>query len=213
MRYVLIRTLFDWKSFMAEKIRLASDETSRRRNFLMNVLYPMCRTIGNMLRLDGEKIDDYFIERNNRIVASSKKERRAEDMLLVLPHCLQNWECPNRINADIRNCKACGKCSIPELIKLGDRYNVRMCLVGGGTAARRSVYDHRPSFVIAVACERDMISGIRDAMPLPLWGVLNERPNGPCRNTGVDLARVEEALENLIGNNKPAGRTPKSEEP
>jgi len=27
---------------------------------------------------------------------------------------------------------------------------------------------------------------------------LNERPNGPCRNTSVNLARVEEALSALV---------------
>jgi len=183
---------------MAEKIKLPRDDTAGRRNFLMNVLYPVCRTFGTVIGIEGEKIDDYFIRKNNRIITSSAKKYRSEEVLLVFPHCIQDWECPHRIARDIRNCHNCGKCLIPDLIELGDRYNVRMCVVGGGTAARRSVYDYMPNFVIAVACERDMISGIRDAVPLPLWGVLNERPNGPCRNTSVNLARVEEALSALV---------------
>jgi hypothetical protein len=183
---------------MAKKKQLPRDDTARRRNLLMNVLYPICRTIGNILRMDGEKIDDYFIERNNRIVASTSRRYRPEELLLVFPHCLQDWECRHRINADIHNCRACGNCDIPQLIELGDRYKVAMSLVGGGTAARRAVYDHMPRLTIAVACERDMISGIRDAMPLPLWGILNERPNGPCRNTKVNVARVEETLKMLL---------------
>ena len=111
---------------MAKRIKLPSDKTARRRNFLMNVLYPICRTIGNMLHMDGEKIDDYFIEKNNRIITSSSKRYRPEELLLIFPHCLQDWECPNRIYADIHNCKNCGKCDIPELIEIGDRYNVAM---------------------------------------------------------------------------------------
>ncbi|NTU60232.1 MAG: DUF116 domain-containing protein, partial [Deltaproteobacteria bacterium] len=48
------------------------------------------------------------------------------------------------------------------------------------------------------ACERDLTSGIQDAHPLPVYGVLNDRPFGPCFNTSVDLDRVAEALEILV---------------
>ncbi len=185
------------------KLKLPKDSTARRRNFLMNVLYPVSRTVANLFRLDGKKVDDYFIKRNNRIIAFARKKYTAEEVLLVFPHCLQNWECPHRITADVRNCHKCGKCSIPDLIEIADRYGVRMCVVGGGTAARRAVYDHMPSLAIAVACERDMISGIRDAIPLPLWGILNERPHGPCRNTQVSVSHVEETLTTLL-DGKPA---------
>jgi hypothetical protein len=187
---------------MAKKPKLPGDETSGKRDFLMNFLYPIFRTVGTMMGMEGEKIDDRFIERNNRFIAGSGKKYKSEDVLLVFPHCLQDWECPHRLNADIHNCKACGKCSMPKLIEIGDRYKVSMRVVGGGSAARRAVYDRRPAFVIAVACERDMISGIREAMPLPLWGILNERPNGPCKNTVVSIDRIEEALTMLL-NGKP----------
>ena len=196
---------------MAEKIKLARDDTAGKRNFLMNVLYPVCRALGTLVGLEGEKIDDFFIDRNNRIITSSARKYRPEEVLLVFPHCIQDWECPHRIARDIRNCHNCGKCLIPDLIEIGDRYRVRMCVVGGGTAARRSVYDYMPSFVIAIACERDMISGIREAVPLPLWGILNERPNGPCRNTGVDLARVEEVLAALVDGDPQSPRHVKPE--
>ena len=179
---------------MTRKANSRRDKTAGRRSFLMNVLYPICRATGKILRLDGEKIDDYFIEKNNQLVSLSNIKYRPEEILLVFPHCLQDWECPHRITADVRNCQACGNCSIPKLVEIGDRYGVSVCVVGGGTAARRAVQDHMPSFIIAVACERDMISGIQDTIPLPLCGILNERPNGPCRNTLVDIGRVEEAL-------------------
>ncbi|GAB4350937.1 MAG: hypothetical protein Kow0099_34750 [Candidatus Abyssubacteria bacterium] len=183
---------------MARKTPFPSDETSRVRALFIKVLHPLCRAVGTLVGIEGEKIDDYFIERNNRVIVATGKKYRPEQVLLVLPHCLQDWECPHRINADIHNCKACGKCSIPKLIEIGDRYKVRMRVVGGGSAARRAVYDNMPSFVIAVACERDMVSGLKDAMPLPIIGILNERPNGPCKNTTVDIARVEQTLAMLI---------------
>jgi hypothetical protein len=48
---------------------------------------------------------------------------------------------------------------------------------------------------VAVACERDLSSGIIDSYPLPVLGVTNERPFGPCFNTKVDLGQVIEAIE------------------
>ena len=45
--------------------------------------------------------------------------------------------------------------------------------------ARQMVKEIRPKAIIAVACERDLTSGIQDVFPLPVIGVLNERPFGP----------------------------------
>ena len=37
-------------------------------------------------------------------------------------------------------------------------------------------------------------SGITDSYPLPVYGILNERPHGPCRDTTVDLELVRRAI-------------------
>lgn len=68
----------------------------------------------------------------------------------------------------------------------------------GGTLARQIVYKTRPKAVLAIACERDLMSGIQDVYPLPAVGVLNIRPNGPCFNTHVDMAEVRRQLEQII---------------
>jgi len=49
-----------------------------------------------------------------------------------------------------------------------------------------------------VACERDLSSGIQDSYPLPIFGILNQRPHGPCYDTQVDLEKVEEALKTFL---------------
>jgi uncharacterized protein len=48
--------------------------------------------------------------------------------------------------------------------------------------------------IIAVACERDLASGIQDTHPLPVYGILNSRPFGPCLDTDVALDKVEWAI-------------------
>lgn len=60
------------------------------------------------------------------------------------------------------------------------------------------VKEAKPKAIIAIACERDLASGMADVFPIPVIGVLNERPNGPCCNTTVDINKVRDAVELLI---------------
>ena len=57
----------------------------------------------------------------------------------------------------------------------------------------------RPKLIVAVACERDLSSGIQDTHPLPVFGVINERPNGPCLDTFVNIRRLEAAIRTFLG--------------
>jgi hypothetical protein len=82
-------------------------------------------------------------------------------------------------------------------VTLAKKYDVHLSVATGGTLARRRVAEAKPHAIIAVACERDLTSGIQDAYPLPVIGILNERPYGPCFNTSVDIRKVSEALEFL----------------
>ena len=67
-------------------------------------------------------------------------------------------------------------------------------IVNGGTLARKTVKELGPAAIVAVACEQDLFSGILDVRPLPTLGVLNIRPEGPCRNTRVDISQLESAI-------------------
>jgi hypothetical protein len=50
-----------------------------------------------------------------------------------------------------------------------------------------------------VACERDLLTGIRDvATRVPVIGIPNERPHGPCKNTWIDVALLENDIRYLI---------------
>ena len=65
--------------------------------------------------------------------------------------------------------------------------------------ARRIVVKKRPEIIIGVACERDLTSGIQDSYPVPVFGILNQRPFGPCYDTDVDLELVENGLITFLG--------------
>ena len=115
-------------------------------------------------------------------------EVRPRSVLLLMPHCLQDKDCLVKITHRVQNCKRCGKCSIKDLLGLAEKYGVHIAVATGGTIARRIVIETRPDLIIAVACERDLTSGIQDTTPLPVYGIFNQRPFGPCLNTQVALS-------------------------
>lgn len=158
------------------------------------LLFPLTLVIGKVLGIKAEKIRSSYIAVNNNLVKSKHIALNGEQVMILLPHCLQNTECPHKITMDINNCKHCGKCCISDLVALSEKYSAMIKVATGGTLARKLIKEKRPAGVIAVACERDLSLGIQDSGSLPVYGVLNCRPNGPCCNTSVDIEKVEQAL-------------------
>lgn len=167
---------------------------TRRAN---EILFPITLLIGKIFGIHKEKIMRSFIEVNNYLVLGKKILYSAKKIIILLPHCLQNTDCPHKITIDLKHCKKCGKCDIGNLIDLADKYGATLKVATGGTLARQYIKNIRPHGVIAVACERDLSLGIQDAGFLPVLGVLNCRPNGPCVNTRVNLDEVEEAIKKI----------------
>ena len=129
-----------------------------------------------------------------------------ERILLLTPHCLQESSCVHKVTHDVYNCKQCGRCQVGSLLQVAKDYGCQFIVVTGGTLARMKVKEARPKAIVAIACERDLASGMADVFPIPVIGVLNERPNGPCCNTTVDPERVRAVVEQLIGRNSDVRR-------
>ncbi len=170
---------------------------TKLRGVVIEVLFPIMIVVGRLLGISKEKVRQSFVEVNNLLVRAKCREGKPRRVLLLMPHCLQYNDCAIKITSDAFKCQACGKCRIKDLVALAKKHDVHLSVATGGTLARRRVAEARPDAIIAVACERDLTSGIQDAYPLPVIGILNERPFGPCFNTSVDISKVAEALEFL----------------
>jgi len=168
---------------------------ARLRGVVIEVLFPVMIVLGKLLGISKEKVQQSFVEVNNLLVKAKCGDNKPQRILLLMPHCLQFSDCAIKITSDAYKCQACGKCKIKDLVLLAKKHDVRLSVATGGTLARRRVAEAKPQAIIAVACERDLTSGIQDAYPLPVIGILNDRPFGPCFNTSVDIAKVAEALE------------------
>ena len=148
---------------------------------------------GSFSKKKKESYQRLIIDLNNKLV--KKEKLKVRSVLLLLPHCLQINECDVRLTFNIYNCKRCGKCEIKDLIEIADKNHLNLFVATGGSLARRIVNEIKPEAVVAVACENDLSSGIADTYPLPILGIPNERPFGPCYNTSVNLDKVKEAIE------------------
>lgn len=163
-----------------------------KRGLTLKVLYPFLMFVGSLAKNKKERYQQFIIRLNNRLVR--KEKYRPNNLLILLPHCLQIDECDVRLTYNIYNCKRCGKCEIRDLIHLAEENHLKLFIATGGSLARRVIHETKPDAVIAVACENDLSSGIADTYPLPILGIMNQRPFGPCINTRVDLAEVKEAI-------------------
>ncbi len=169
--------------------------SKKTRGMLIKLLFPVLIGVGKLIGISVDEVRKSFIAVNNELVMAEAKKIKPHKLLLLLPHCLQNHECKVRIIGDINNCKRCGKCKIKSLIELAERYNIHIAVATGGTLARKIVKETKPDAIVAVACERDLTSGIQDTYPIPVFGVFNRRPNGPCYDTDVDLELVKKGIE------------------
>ncbi len=164
----------------------------------INLLFPFIVQVGKLLKITQDRIQKSFVEVNNKLVEAKEIKVKPWKLLLLLPHCLQNDQCSFKITGTVANCHHCGRCNIGSLVDLAQRYGVGIRVVPGGTLARKAVSEAKPEAIIAVACERDLSGGIIDCSPLPVFGILNDRPFGPCHNTRVNLEKVEQTINKFL---------------
>ena len=172
--------------------------SSRVRGVANRLFLPVMEVLGRVAGVSVTEVRRSFIKVNNELTQNQDVTLTPERILILLPHCLQRTDCDVRLTFTVDACKRCGRCPIAGLLSLRDQYGVRLAIATGGSIARRIVVETRPRLIIAVACERDLTSGIQDTHPLPVYGILNDRPEGPCCNTLVALNLVEDALQYFI---------------
>ncbi len=171
----------------------------KRTYALINLLFPVAIMLGKIFGINRRRIERSFIAVSNQIFRQRRIRVPADKLLVVTPHCLQLATCPHKITRDpMGNCQRCGGCDIGALVSLAEEKGFHFFVVTGGTLARQTVKKIRPKVVLAIACERDLTSGIQDVYPLPAVGVMNIRPNGPCYNTHVDMEQVRREIESIL---------------
>ena len=96
------------------------------------------------------------------------------ELLLLIPRCLS-------------------KETLDGVLGIAGKYGVPVFVATRGQLARRVIRERRPRAVVAVACERDMVSGLHDvAGKIPVLGLTMTLPSGPCKDALLNLGQLEE---------------------
>jgi hypothetical protein len=136
--------------------------------------------LGRRLSIDADRAAHSLIRINNTLARIDPLPTAPERVLLLLPRCLTKEQ--------IRDARS-----------IAEERGVPMAVVGGGEAARQKILQHLPHIVIGVACERDLISGMRDVGDrLRVLGIPNTRPHGPCKDTCIDMDELRSCLDEAI---------------
>ena len=146
-----------------------------RKNRLLFFLLPYVMKLASFLGISGDRLGHSFIMVSNSLAFNPDREGK---LLVLLPRCLDR-DIMKRIK------ESC------------DRYpDVEYYSTAGGSAARKLVKKTSPRAIIAVACERDLLSGIQFVSgEIPVIGIPNKRPRGPCKNTLIDPSEFDSALK------------------
>ncbi|ANX01223.1 hypothetical protein CSTERLE_06400 [Thermoclostridium stercorarium subsp. leptospartum DSM 9219] len=167
-------------------------------NVALRVYMPFLLFVSDVFSYRKDEIRKVFIKANNKYVLSLDKKVLPEKLLVILPHCLQWSECAHRIREGLNECRQCCRCTLGKIKDLVRKFRVNIAIATGGTSARKAIKDFKPDLVVAVACERDLASGFIDVKKIPVYGIINKRPHGPCRDTWVNTEELEWALKHFL---------------
>jgi uncharacterized protein len=145
--------------------------------------------LGAKFGISRDRVANSFIKVHNIMVESHTKELKTDGLLVLVPRCLE-------------------KDSRRQVMERASGRAIRVVTAAGGEEARKAIKQYKPSIILAIACERDLISGIKDvADKVPVLAIPNRRPEGPCKNTRVYLKDLDDVLEFI------AQRMPKTQGP
>ena len=140
----------------------------------------------------------WLAEAYSRISLRRVTKALPEQILLLLPRCLQNSDCSEKVSRSIHECKYCGKCDLGAIADLQKKYGFLTLIASGGRQAVAAARAPNIKVIIAVACPKELMLGILGVFPKPVVGVYNQQSNGPCINTRVCAGLLEETLQKVM---------------
>ncbi len=85
--------------------------------------------------------------------------------------------------------------NIDEIRATVSAYDCDFYVAPNGALARQKIVQLKPAAIIGIACERDLVTGIRDVgYQLPVIGIANKRPLGPCKGAFIDIEELRSAI-------------------
>jgi hypothetical protein len=125
-------------------------------------------------------VENAAVKVYNRLAVMRGRKVGQGELLLLIPRCLS-------------------KVTLDGVLGVAGKYGVPVFVATRGQLARRVIRERRPRAVVAVACERDMVSGLHDvAGKIPVLGLTMTLPSGPCKDASLDLGQLERWVQAYV---------------
>ncbi len=116
----------------------------------------------------------------NGLALMRRRKVGSGELLVLIPRCLS-------------------KTTLDGVLGIAGKYGVPVFVATRGQLARRVIRERRPRAVVAVACERDMVSGLHDvAGKVPVLGLTMTLPSGPCKDALLDLSKLDDWVRSFV---------------
>ena len=145
-------------------------------------LLPLMRRTSRLADRFGQRdrVENAAVKVYDAMALARQRRVSRGELLLLIPRCL-------------------AKDILEGVLRVAGRYQVPVFVATRGQLARRVIRERKPRAVVAVACERDMVSGLHDvAGKVPVLGLTLTLPSGPCRDTRVDLEKLEQWVKAYV---------------
>lgn len=130
---------------------------------MMSLTSRVARCFGQRDRVENAAVKVY-----NRLALARVKAVQSGELLLLVPRCLS-------------------RATLDRVLEAAGARDVPVFVATRGQLARRVIRERRPRAVVAVACERDMVTGLHDvAGHVPVLGLTMTLPAGPCKDAELD---------------------------
>ena len=164
-------------SFAANRALLPA--TLAERGVLLRIIRMTSRVADWFGRRDW--VENASVKVYNRLALRRAVVVGSGELLLLIPRCLSRQ-------------------TLDTVLGMAGRYNVPVFVATRGQLARRVIRERRPRAVVAVACERDMVTGLHDvAGKVPVLGLTMTLPAGPCKDADLDHETLERYLQAFVG--------------
>jgi hypothetical protein len=125
-------------------------------------------------------VENAAVKVYNALAVMRERKVGGGELLLLIPRCLS-------------------KVTLDGVLDIAGKYGVPVFVATRGQLARRVIRERRPKAVVAVACERDMVSGLHDvAGKIPVLGLTMTLPAGPCKDASLDLGQLERWVQAYV---------------
>lgn len=146
-------------------------EALAERGPFLRLMRLTSRVAGRFGRRDW--VENAAVKVYNALAVMRGRKVHQGELLLLIPRCLS-------------------KVTLDGVLGIAGKYGVPVFVATRGQLARRVIRERRPRAVVAVACERDMVSGLHDvAGKIPVLGLTMTLPSGPCKDASLDLGQLE----------------------